>query len=426
MTTELQPDDRPAHAKLSPSSAERWLSCPASIRMIAEHTVPGDDQDTPFALEGTIAHDLAEIEGSYRFGYLTDVQYREEYDRWYIHEFEPQDYPDGTLEEMTGHVKSYVELVESQVEDHPDATVLFEQRMDTGVPGVWGTSDAVILTPTHIGVVDFKYGMGVPVSADNNPQLRSYGLGAANTYGGVLGDTETVSITVHQPRLSSVSTEHLTYDQLIAWRDEVLSPGAQATRDPDAPFGPSDVACRFCPVAGLCRARVEYATAQDFGGLFDPDDDAFTPPQDPDLLTAEEVAAVLGRVSHMKQWLKDFEAAALEMAYTRGEHIPGYKVVRSGGRRYVKDEAGFIQAFQDAGYDRDQVVNSKPKGFGDLQKLVRGRKRFDEIASEYVGMSTGSESIVPEDDKRSAISPAGEAVQEFTDHPEDNAPSSKS
>ena len=416
--------EAPAHAKLSPSSASRWLSCPASIRMINEHTVPGQEDESAFAQEGTIAHALAEIEGSYHFGYLTSEEYQEEYDRWLTQEFELMGYPDGTLEEMAGHVQEYVELVERLAEEHDDATVMFEQRMDTGVDGVWGTSDAVILTPTHIGVVDFKYGMGVPVSAENNPQLRSYGLGAAHTYGGVLGDTETVSITVHQPRLSSVSTEHLGYQELLDWRDNVLAPGAAATKDPNAPFGPSEEACRFCPVAGLCRARVEAATQEDFGGLIDPDEAAYTPPKDPDLLTPEEVAAVLGRINHMKQWLKDFEAAALEMAYTREEPIPGYKVVRSGGKRFVKDEESFIQAFLDVGYTRDQVVNAKPKGFGDLQKLVRGRKKFDEIAAQFVGMTEGRESLVPEDDPRPAISPAREAAEEFADHPEDSTPES--
>lgn len=422
MTKPQSPPDAPAHAKLSPSSAARWLSCPASIRMINEHTISGQDDESPFAREGTIAHDLAEIEASYYFELISEETYREEYNRWLAEEFAPQQYTDGTLEEMATHVQEYVDLIELLISGYDDATVLFEQRMDTGVPGVWGTSDAVILTSTHIGVVDFKYGMGVPVSATGNPQLRSYGLGAAHTYGGVLGDTKTVSITVHQPRLSSVSTEHLSYEELLEWRDEVLAPGAARTADPDAPFGPSEIACQFCPVAGMCRARVEAATMEDFGGLIDPDEEAFTPPKAPDLLTPEEVATALGRVSHIKKWLKDFEAAALEMAYTREEPIPGYKVVRSGGRRVVKDEEAFIQAFVDAGYSRDQIVNSKPKGFGDLEKLVRGRKKFDAIAAQFVGRSEGSESIVPESDKRPAITPAREAAEEFADHPEDSAP----
>jgi hypothetical protein len=56
------------HAKLSPSASERWMTCPASIRM--EEQVPPEPEST-YAAEGTAAHSLGEIKASVAFGLVT-------------------------------------------------------------------------------------------------------------------------------------------------------------------------------------------------------------------------------------------------------------------------------------------------------------------------------------------------------------------
>ncbi len=42
----------------------------------------------------------------------------------------------------------------------------------------FGTADALIIANNTIEVIDLKYGKGVKVDAQNNPQLMLYGLGA--------------------------------------------------------------------------------------------------------------------------------------------------------------------------------------------------------------------------------------------------------
>src|SRR5690606_4741334 len=163
--------------------------------------------------------------------------------------------------------------------------------------------------------------------------------GALEEYGDVLGYTELVRVTIFQPRLDSLSTYDILPDDLRAWRDELRPVADEALNDPDARFGPSEEACRWCPAAGLCRARLEAACATDFG-------------DDPDLLTDEELSEVLGRLDFIKAWCAAVEDSALHKAYSEGHPIPGWKVVMSGGRRGITDDAAAIEALIKAGYTR--------------------------------------------------------------------------
>lgn len=396
-----------AHAKLSPSDASRWISCPAAIR--AEEQAGVVEEESSYALEGTIAHALCEAEAGREFGLFDGAEYGRKFAEWKL-EFDAQKYPDGTLAEMREHVDSYVELLRERMGLYPNSILFLEQRMDSGVEKCWGTSDAVILSPQHIEIVDFKYGSGVAVSAIRNSQLRLYGCGALDTYGDILGDTEVVRMTVHQPRLSSVSTEVLHPDALRMWRDEVVKPAAAlALHSDDAPFGPSQSACRWCPLAGTCRARLEKTTREDFGDVTADHVSA----KEPETLTPGEIGDVLKRIPDIKSWCSAVEAAALEMAYGRGEKIPGWKVIRSGGQRKITDPTGAIQKLIDLGYSAEKVADFKVKGIGELEKLL-GKKEFPVVLEEFLGRTPGRESLVVETDKRAEISPAIEAAAEFS------------
>lgn len=403
-----------AHAKLSPSDSARWISCPAAIRMdesLREQGLLVDDESS-YAREGTLAHALGELEASHRFGLTTKRQRNAAYKKWLV-EFEAEGYPEGTLDEMTEHVQSYCDLIGERLQRRPNSVLLLEQRMDSGIERCWGTSDTVIVSPTHIEIIDFKYGAGVYVDAYDNSQLRIYGLGALRTYGELLGTPDLIVVTVHQPRMDNVSSEELVPNDLLAWSDGVAAPAAsEALHNPDARFGPSEKACRWCPAAGICRARIEKATLTDFGDVFV--DEPLTPAK-PETLTPEEIGKALKRVGEIKAWCAALEAAALEAAYAQGKQIPGWKVIRSGGQRSITDHTLAIQTLIDAGFKAEQVAAPlKAKGIGDLEKLL-GKAKFKELLDPYVAKSSGREALVPEDDKREAISPTSEAASDFKD-----------
>lgn len=380
------------HAVLSPSASERWISCPASVRVAAK--VPREPESS-YAAEGTTAHALGELKVRHAIGKLSDDEYVTAHRQW---AFVNQQFADG-FHEMEEHTDAYVALVLERRELYPDTQVLVEQRVQTGVPSCSGTADIVLVSPTHVEIIDLKYGQGVPVQAEGNSQLRLYAVGALEGYGDVLGEPTEVYMTVFQPRIGDghADTAMMTPEDLLAWRDSLL-PVAKLALSENAPFGPSEEACRWCPASGRCPAQLEHVTNRDFG-------------TDVDLMSGEQIAEALAMVPQIREWLNALEVAALSMIYTEGEKVPGWKVVMSGGSRKVVDPEGAAKALREAGFTDEQFITPKFAGIGELEKLLR--RRFDEVVGSYVTKSAGKPSLAPEDDKRPAANPHSEAVKEF-------------
>lgn len=380
------------HATLSPSSASRWISCPASVRM--SETVPVAP-DSAYAQEGTAAHALAELMARDQIlGKVTGAQLKKALASWRL-EFSIADDAEA---EMVDHAQAYVDYLRSRLEANPGSQLLLEQRLPTGVPDCWGTSDAVIVSPTTVESVDFKYGLGVRVEAEENPQLRLYGIGALEAFGDLLGEVKTVRLTIYQPRLRHVATEEISASDLRTWRDSIL-PIAESALGPDAPFGPSEEACRWCPVSGQCKAQMEWATLRDFGSTAD-------------FMDEYELSEALQQIPMIEAWCSAVKDYCLNRVYSEGKPIPGYKVVMSGGRRSIVDPAAAIEALKAIGYALDQVAVLKPKGIGELEKLLKDD--FDIAVGPFVEKSEGSPALVPESDRRQAINPEGQAAKDFS------------
>lgn len=383
------------HATLSPSSAERWLQCPASVRVI-EALPAQEDHGSVYAQEGTAAHALAELMARYQIldvGVPTPAWYDAMLKKWR----KEYDIDHDAEVEMTEHGQAYVNYLLTRLDEIPNAQLLLEQKLPTGVPSSFGTSDAVLVSPTLVESVDYKYGLGVRVEATENPQLRLYGIGALEAYGDLLGEVETVRLTIFQPRLQHLDFEELPAAELRAWRDAII-PIAEAALGPDAPFGPSDTACRWCPASGQCVAQMEWATIRDFGVK-------------PDLMGVDELAEALDQIPFIKAWCAAVEAYALNRVYSEGNPIPGYKVVMSGGRRSVTDPVGLVVAAKEAGYKTEDVTVLKTIGIGELEKLLKDD--FETVAAPFITKGTGSPSLVPESDSRVAITPEGQAAHDF-------------
>jgi hypothetical protein len=391
-------DHGQAHATLSPSSAERWISCPASVRVIAALDRV-DDSGSVYAAEGTRAHTLAEIEAAHSFGLTTTAEYNVRRSAW----LEEAERHGDDVEEMDRHVVVYVRLLHSLAAEHDGpVTLLLEQRVQTGVPGSWGTGDAILVSATHLDVVDFKYGQGITVRVQNNPQLMLYGLGSLDLVDGLVGDIETVGTHICQPRVGSVSHDIMSVQDLRDWRDTVAIPAARATERPDAPFGPSDEACRWCPAAGICDARMRFVTQRDFSVSVD-------------TMSMEDLADAVRQIDGIRDWCNAVEKEALYQAYSEQRPLPGLKVVRSGGRRSIPNQAAAIERLLDAGYTKEEISRASLKTLKDLDRLV-GKTKLPEVLGDLLVNSEGSPSLVPEDDSREAITSLTEAAKDFSPH----------
>ncbi|MBR1442984.1 MAG: DUF2800 domain-containing protein, partial [Firmicutes bacterium] len=231
------------HALLSASSSHRWLECPPSARL----NDTADDIASAYAAQGTDAHNLCEYKVLRAIGEKAK---------------DPTDTLSYFDQEMADCTDSYAQYVSEQLskarERCKDPIVLVEQRFDFSkwVPQGFGTSDCVIVADDVLTVIDFKYGVGVLVEAEKNPQMMCYALGALQLLDGIY-DINKISMTIFQPRREHISTYEIGKAELLEWADTVLAPMAQLAIRGEGEFKAGGH-CRFCKVKATCRKRAEY------------------------------------------------------------------------------------------------------------------------------------------------------------------------
>lgn len=378
------------HAVLSPSGSGTWLSCPASIRMCRD--LP-EAQESMYAREGTQFHTLCWVTAGHELLGTPEIEYLEGMLEW------AEDTEDEWQEDQLGYVDEWLKFLRSALEEDPNAVVLLEQRVETGVPGCWGTADVVIISYDQgwMRVIDIKYGAGIWVDAHENSQLMLYGVGALSLMEDPLLIHD-ITLTVWQPRKDNISDYVISRTELVKWRDSII-PTAKLALGEDAPFGPSESACRFCPAAGFCAPRTRHILAQDFG--------------DPDVLTGEELAEAYERTSELKRWAADIEDAALKKAYEEAGSIPGFKVVRSGGRRGITNDVEAIKRLVKAGYDENVVTVVKPATLGTLDKVVGDE--LQRILDGVLVKSEGRLSLARDSDPRPPADAVHSAQDDFAE-----------
>ncbi len=358
-----------AHALLSASSAHRWLNCTPSA--VAAELYPRETSE--FAAEGTLAHEVAEVVV-----------------RGDTH---PEAGPEVTVEmlDCAAGYRDYIQELFSAENHH----LLLEQRVDFSawVPGGFGTCDCILLQGDTLDVIDYKYGKGVPVSAEYNPQLMLYGLGALSDYG-LAVDVQTVRLHIYQPRINNVSTWEVSAADLLKWADHVREVAAvAATGGGDYRAGDW---CKFCPHAGQCRELTQTCTQTvDQYNVEVP------------VLAPHEVAQILEREPLISLWLRRVKSRALAMALD-GKPAPGWKAVegRQGNRKW-KDELEALHILDAAGYDRAETTETHLLSPAGVDKLV-GKKKAAELLAGQIERSPGAPILVPDSDKRPPYDPAND------------------
>lgn len=385
------------HAKLSASSALRWINCPGSVALADQLPAPGS---SAYADEGTLAHALAELKLRKFLGDVSD------YDKE-LAQIQASEYYSGEMEEATDF---YTETVQEHLAAAgADAELMIEQQfsLTNWVPEGFGTSDAVIIGGNVIEVIDLKYGKGIKVDAVNNPQLRLYGLGASALFGD-LYDFDTVRTTIIQPRLDHVSTEEQPLKELLLWAEEDVAPRATMALEGTDYLATGDW-CRFCPAKAVCRKRAEY-------NLELARDEFKAPP----LLTDEEIGEVLRRAEEIQKWTSDIQDYALEQALA-GKHFDGWKLVEGRSNRKYADDLKVAEALVAAGYDEAMLYERKLYGITAMEKIV-GKKKLTTTLGDLIVKPAGKPVLVPESDKREAISTTEAAKADFNNEDPEEIP----
>jgi hypothetical protein len=424
------------HAILSASSAEKWLTCPASLG--AEKLAGAVDDTSIYAAEGTCAHKIAEL--CLRPGV---PPYPDEY-LGTVHKVDGYDITvDQEMVDAVGVYLDYLFLTTHAMEDrHVELKVDYSPWAPEG----FGTSDFVFLSNgnTCLHVVDLKYGKGISVSAERNKQMMLYALGAINTL--KLKAINTVVLCIVQPRMDSISEHPMSVNDLYDWADNEVSskpgtkPGSKANlaydlyNNPDwirpEDFTPSEKGCQWCKIRKTCLARAAggYAVAVEGFSKLDAGAQAEVmakPVTDADLVNVHEIkndqlSGVWQSINLFQAWAKELYALILDKLMA-GEDVPGLKPVATTGNRAwsIEDEADIIAALRTAGLKKTdyEVINiiSPTQAEAKLKKARPDdyKKRYGALAAKAITRPAGATKIVPESDKRPSIAPAG--FQDETD-----------
>jgi hypothetical protein len=382
-----------AHALLSASSAHRWIHCSPSARL--EETF--ENTTSVFAAEGTFMHELGELKLSNYIGSIKESDYKKK-----LKEFRSSIFFNPEIEEAVEvYVTFAMELIEATKQRCKDTIILLEQRLDFSkyVESGFGTGDLIIVADGTLEIVDLKGGKGVAVSAEGNPQMQLYALGALILFD-CLYDIETVRMTICQPRMDNISAYELSAEELLNWAEDVLKPAAQLAWNGEGEYYPSEYTCKFCRAKANCKSRAEKNL-----------EIARFEFRQASLLTKGEITEVLSQVDEIVAWCKDVWAWA-EARIIEGEEFDGFKIVEGRSNRTYGDEKAVIEKLTEAGYTDDDIFTRNLKGITALEKAL-GRKVFTQVLDGLITKPKGKPTLVPSSDKRQAIKINNTAEADF-------------
>lgn len=406
----LKEREEHGHSVFAPSAAHRWMECPGSL---IPNLMDGDCGALEAAI-GTLAHDLAEDwlkRGSFPKHRRNDfdliinggVMYYVQVDR-----------------EMVRHVESYVDWCKMAEGDQ-----FIEQRVDfsdlTPIPNQGGTADHIACQRGVLTITDLKYGKGVQVFAENNPQALIYAYGAFRKYDHKY-HFKTINIRICQPRLNHFDEWSVTRKELLAF-SELVRDRANAAWSNKAGRKAGGKACTFCTRKATCSAMfklVKDTLAGDFSDTHEVslkeakgirkelrEDGIDVSDKSPFDMSTADLAEVLKHRRTIEGWLRAVDNE-LEKRANDGQKIPGYKLVESRSNRKFRSEDDAVETLTfDWGIDEKDLFTRKmitpAQCEGVLVANGVDRTELADIMDTLVFKPPGKPTLAPESDKRKPI-----------------------
>ena len=351
------------------STAKRVINCPGSVALVAQ--MPPKPSSV-YADTGTLLHNV-----------IADVL-------------------DGkaTAQDFLGAVHADVTLDQDLIDNKllpalaalneidPDKQMEFETEVVVGfgdlLPGVFGSSDIVGRIGDTAYIVDWKFGDGVAVDVEENPQLMFYAAAAMRTPAAQWafeGATKVELVIVQPPYVKRWETT----PRRIQLFEKELTQAVKAAQRPDAPLAQGDW-CRWCAGKAICpimtgaadRALVSALKGVDVG----------------------RVSEYLGMVDLLENWIKEVRTLAMQ-TLEAGLPVPGYKLVPKRAVRQWVDEDKALDAMREMGLDTKELVETKLLSPAKVEKVLK-KYKFALPTDHAVAISSGN-TLASEDDPRPAV-----------------------
>jgi hypothetical protein len=361
------------HAKLSPSAAHRWLTCPASAEAAERSVRP----DTEASSLGTAAHWVRS--------------------EWMSKGAPP---PVGTKApnglEVTqkmidlvsvgiGWSEGYVATAEGRcvvlVEEQVQIARFFGLEKEV----CFGTADQLILAPKELVVFDLKAGY-VDVAVEDNEQLTLYAIGACEELGWIF---DTIRYVIDQPQNGGIKEWVISKENLLKKAEE-MRPKVLEAASPNARFNPTEEACRYCPIAGVCTALQSHAielAKQEFSV------------EQVANISVEDLALILRKADLVETAIKAAREHALKLIQL-GQEVPGYKAVEGRKNRAWREgvERTVMENAEVLGFDLDTLAPRKLCSPAQAEKA--GLKN---LVEQFAEKPKGNPVLAPDTDKRPAL-----------------------
>ena len=356
------------------STAKRVINCPGSVALVAK--MPPKDSSS-YADRGTLLHNaMAAI--------LDSDTVTPESMLWTT-------YKDETL---TGELFNEKILPALAALDAIDPEGVMEYAVETVVgfgaylPGVFGSADLLGRLGNRAVVLDWKFGDGVAVSAEENEQGLFYAAAAMRTpeTAWVFDGAEEVEIVIVQP---PAVKRWVTTVKRVKEFERSLKRAVKASTMPDAAIVVGDH-CRWCAAKPLCpkmTGAVDRAVKVQMENL-----------------PAETIGAYLGNADLLEDWIKDLRALAMTMMEA-GAKVPGYKLVAKRSVRKWLDESKAADALTALGVDPMKQELVSP---AQAEKLLKPSKQA--LPDDLVAAVSSGTTFAPESDPRPEVLQIGQQL----------------